>query len=89
MRIASLLAAATVIIVWTLYYFLMFFLGYVFLEKAVHCKSAMIIVFFIVNTLPNAGSVIIVYILEKHIVSIFYNPLTLSMMMWSDLAGIF
>ena len=62
MRIDSLLAAATVMIVWTKDYFLMFFLGYVFLEKAVHCKSAMINVFFTVNTLSNAGSVITVCI---------------------------
>ena len=39
-----------------------------------------IVAFFAVNTLPIAGSV-----QERHIVCIFYNPLTLGMTMWSDL----
>ena len=46
--------------------------------KAAHSNSAMIIAFFTVNTLPIAGSAFTVCVQERHIVSIFYNPLILA-----------
>ena len=56
-----------------------------FPEMAAHSKSAMIVAFLTVNTLPIAGSAFTVCVQERHIVSIFYNPWTLGMTMWGDL----
>ena len=52
---AGLAAAAIVMVICALCYFLTFFLDS-FLERAAHSKLAMIVVFFTVNTLTNAAS---------------------------------
>ena len=56
MRMAGLVAAALMMVISALYYFLTLFLRYFIPERAAHSKIAMVVVFFAVNTLPNAGS---------------------------------
>ena len=57
---AGLVAAAIVMVICALYYFLTFFLRYFLPERANHSKCAIIGVFFTVNTLPIAGSAVTV-----------------------------
>ena len=52
---AGLVAAAILMAICALYYFLTFFLD-LFPERAFHCKSAMTVVLFAFITLPIAGS---------------------------------
>ena len=52
---AGLVAAVILMPICALYYFVTFF-SYLFPERAAHCNSAMIIVFFAVNTLVIDGS---------------------------------
>ena len=60
-------------------------LSVLFSGKGCSWKSAMIVVF-AVNTLPNAGSAFtLCMFFRSHIVSIFYNPLTLGMTTLGDL----
>ena len=56
MGMGGLIAAALLMAICALYYFLTFFLSYLFPERAAHSKSAMIVAFLAVNTLPIAGS---------------------------------
>ena len=49
-------SSAIVMLICALYYFLTFFRWYFFPQRAGHSKSAMNVVFIIVNTLRNAGS---------------------------------
>ena len=53
MGMGGLLAAAILMAICALYYFLTFFLWYLFPERAAHSKSAMIVAIFSVNTFYN------------------------------------
>ena len=73
----GLVAVVEVTVVCVKHYFLPFLLRNIFPERAAHSKGAMIVsLFFTVDTLPNAGNAFTVCVLERHIVSIFFTPLT-------------
>ena len=65
MGMGGLVAAAIMMAICALYYFLMFFLSYLFPERAAHSKSALIVAFFAVNTLPIAGSAFTVCVFKR------------------------
>ena len=65
MGMGGLVAAAILMAICALYYFLTFFLCYLFPERAAHSKSAMIIALFTVNTLPIAGSAFTVCMFKR------------------------